>query len=673
MTRLVVSKHFYQAGGTLSADAPSYVQRQADRELLEHVMAGDFCYVLTPRQMGKSSLMVRTAAYLKKKRVQSVVIDLQGTVGHGITAEAFYAGVLDSCIRDLKLPIELNRWWHEHAMLSAVQRFSNFVADELLSRVQQKLVIFIDEIDSTLRLNFSDDFFAALRAFYNRRARDPAFTRLTFVLLGVASPSDLMKDRVRSPFNIGQRIELTDFTRLEVKTLAKGFPVDEKTAECLLDRVLYWTNGHPYLTQKLCSSLVTSNLKGGDVREVDNLVDEKFFSATSWNDTHLTYIRDYLVEGTDNPDALLALYRRILSGERIADDERSLVHGSLKLSGIAKVSPSRLLQPRNEIYKRVFDLDWVATTQRSQEVRRLLDLFSNDDLSPAERVAAGDTLARLGDPRFRADTWFLPDEPLLGFVEIPAGSFIMGSDKNRDPQTDEGETPQHRLTLPGYYISRYPVTVAQFRAFVEQSGHKAENEKSLEASVNQPVVWVSWYEALKYCEWMTKELRHWKGTPEPLATLLRENGWQVVLPSEAEWEKAARGTDGRIYPWGNTWQEDHANTEEARIGRPSAVGCFSRGKSPDGCLDMVGNVWEWTRSLWGEDFDNPDFRYPYTPTNGREQLGASDKVLRVLRGGSYGGSRLSARCAFRFGHFPYYHSDNFGFRLVVRPSFSSEL
>jgi hypothetical protein len=207
MSRAISPKRFYYTGGAVSADAPSYVQRQADQELLEHAAAGDFCYVLTPRQMGKSSLVTRTVAQLKKRRMHSVVIDLQGKIERGMAPDAFFAGLISECIRQLKLPIQLEQWWQEHALLSAVQRFTNFVADEVLLRVRKRLVVFIDQIDSTLSLDFSDDFFAAVRAFYNERARDAAFQRLTFVLLGVAAPQDLIKHRARSPFNIGHRIE----------------------------------------------------------------------------------------------------------------------------------------------------------------------------------------------------------------------------------------------------------------------------------------------------------------------------------------------------------------------------------------------------------------------------------------------------------------------------------
>ena len=198
--------------------------------------------------------------------------------------------------------------------------------------------------------------------------------------------------------------------------------------------------------------------------------------------------------------------------------------------------------------------------------RRLADLVHTGALQPVQRAEAGDVLALLGDPRFRADAWFLPDEPLLGFVEIPAGPFLMGSDPRQDRQSSDNEQPQHSVTLPTYYIARFPVTVAQFGAFAESTGYTPGDMDSLRDAPTRPVRWITWHEALRYCDWLTATLRAWPGTPEPLATLLRSGDqagrpWRVTLPSEAEWEKAARGTDGRIYPWGGT---DYARSRKLR-------------------------------------------------------------------------------------------------------------
>jgi formylglycine-generating enzyme required for sulfatase activity len=287
-------------------------------------------------------------------------------------------------------------------------------------------------------------------------------------------------------------------------------------------------------------------------------------------------------------------------------------------------------------------------------------------LNAVQRVAAGNELARLGDPRFRSDAWHLPDDPLLGFVEIPPGPFLIGSDPRQDPNAYPDELPPHEITLPRYYIGRYPVTGRQFRAFIDQSGHKAENDGSLYGPPNHPVVWLGWSDALKYCEWLTARLRDWQGTPEPLATLLRQEGWGVTLPSEPEWEKAARGTDARAYPWGDEPDNNRGNFGGTGIMTTSAVGCFPEGVSPYGIEDMSGNVWEWTRSVWGP--------YPY-PVDAagraeRESLELREGVRRVRRGGAFFSSPRSARCTVRLGSGPYPHGGGMGCRLVLRPALS---
>ncbi len=294
----------------------------------------------------------------------------------------------------------------------------------------------------------------------------------------------------------------------------------------------------------------------------------------------------------------------------------------------------------------------------AQRVRsRLVQLLKGGHLSPAERAAAGNSLARLGDPRFREDAWYLPADEMLGFVEIPEGPFTMGEGKE-----------EHPLDLPTYYIARWPVTVAQFRAFVEDSGHKPEDPDSLRGPGNHPVRWVTWHEALKYCDWLTQKLRDWPETPPELARLLRKESWIVTLPSEAEWEKAARGEDGRIYPWGNEEPEpNRANYDKTGIGGPSAVGCFPAGASPYGCEDMAGNVWEWTRSLWGKDLEKPDYGYPYDPQDGRENLGADASILRVVRGGAFHDASRNLRCADRARYFPVIWDWYLGFRVALRP------
>jgi formylglycine-generating enzyme required for sulfatase activity len=231
----------------------------------------------------------------------------------------------------------------------------------------------------------------------------------------------------------------------------------------------------------------------------------------------------------------------------------------------------------------------------------------------------------------------------MPFVWVPPGPFLMGSDKAKDTEASDSELPQHEVDLPGYWIGRYPVTVAQFRIFVEETNYQVENERSLEGPVDHPVRYITWREAMAYCRWLDEKTR-----------------LSVSLPSEAEWEKAARGTDGRIYPWGDEQPTENLCNIGRNVGRPTPVGIYSpKGDSPYGCGDMSGNVWEWTRSLHKE--------YPYDPNDGRENLEAGDNLWRVLRGGAFVSSTWVVRCAFRGRFNPYDWDFYLGFRVCVSP------
>ena len=297
-----------------------------------------------------------------------------------------------------------------------------------------------------------------------------------------------------------------------------------------------------------------------------------------------------------------------------------------------------------------------------RRLRAQLVQLLRSDLTAPERAEAGVALAHFDDPRFRASAWYLPDEPLLGFVEIPPGPFVMGSDRDSDADAYGDEQLQHEVTLPRYYIARYPVTVAQFRAFVGACGYQPEHaERWEELLPNHPVTYVTWHDAMAYCDWLTACLQESSETPEPLASVLHQPGWRVTLPSEAEWEKAARSTDGRRYPWGNEPDPDRANHDATGINTTSAVGCFPGGVSLYGVEELSGNVWEWMRSLYAD--------YPY-PTaepeqEQRENLQASDDVPRVRRGGAFWNAHQNARCAARDR--PGARDVNFyvGFRVVA--------
>ncbi len=259
-------------------------------------------------------------------------------------------------------------------------------------------------------------------------------------------------------------------------------------------------------------------------------------------------------------------------------------------------------------------------------------------------------------PGFRADAWFLPDDAQLGFVEIPAGPFPMGAAPTTDAQAFDNErwsaaSARGTVDLPAYLIGRYEVTVAQFAAFAAATGFPAEPQ-TLEAPPDHPVANVSWPDALAYCRWLDTELREAAQTPPTLAERLQA-GWQVTLPSEAQWEKAARGTDGRRFPWGGEMRWDRANPQSGAAAPAGSVPCP---ECPYGLRDMSGNVWEWTRS--------PYRPYPFDDAE-RGDLEAD--ALWVMRGGSFTDPARNLRTTTRGGADPGARRPFIGFRVALSP------
>ena len=231
----------------------------------------------------------------------------------------------------------------------------------------------------------------------------------------------------------------------------------------------------------------------------------------------------------------------------------------------------------------------------------------------------------------------------------------MGSDPQVDPRAFDNErwsasSDQGMVDLPVFYIGRYEVTVAQFRAFVEATAFRADAH-ALGRALDHPVGFVSWPDALAYCRWLETTLRDWPHSPPQLSRLLRD-GWRVTLPTEAQWEKAARGTDGRIFPWGNEPRQDRANFRGTSV---TPVGSFACPECPFDLSDMSGNLWELTRS--------PYRPYPYDPTIDDVDLDAD--ALWVMRGGSFGDSDQNIRAAIRGGVDPGARRPFIGFRVVL--------
>ena len=379
METLAPPTDFFKAGGTLHLHTPSYVPRAADEELFKRLLAGQFCYVLTSRQMGKSSLMIRTAARLRQQGIQTAIIDLSG-LGTQLTSAQWYLGLLTRLGNELKLGINIEQWWQERNALSVVQRFTDFMHEVVLTQVAGRIVVFVDEIDSTLKLDFTDDFFAAIRTFYNARASDPIYERLTFVLLGVAAPADLIKNRNLTPFNIGYAIDLQELSRADAQPLQIGleqaFPGQ---GEQLLDHIFAWTNGHPYLTQKLCHAATDltglANLSGlAPTPDIDTLVQRLFLDKDAQNEDNLQFVRSN-IEASADRRRLVQIYQQVYAGKPVGEDERSPLHHRLKLIGLVRTR-NAVLQVRNEIYRQVFNLAWIKQSTPIEWTKIITDLGS---------------------------------------------------------------------------------------------------------------------------------------------------------------------------------------------------------------------------------------------------------------------------------------------------------
>jgi WD40 repeat protein len=365
-TGLSVSHDFaYQVGGSIPIDNQSYIERQADRDLYDRLKAREYCFIFNSRQMGKSSLRVRTMQKLQQDGVKCVVIDPQ-TRGTTLREDQWYAGTVKRLIEDLNLSehVSFSTWWKEldAQSISVVERFYEFVDQILLRYITEDVVVFVEEVDNLLSLTFdTDGFFSLIRSFHERRAENPAYQRLTFTFLGVATPYDLIRGHQYSAFNIGYAIELGGFQLSEAVPLSQGLIGKVPDPQAVLAAVLEWTGGQPFLTQKLLKLITRepeSKLPADEfVRQV---VLDKIVNQWESQDVppHLKTLRDRLLLSDEKGRGrLLSLYQQVIENGSIPTDQ-SVDQRQLRLTGFV-VKHNDQLFAYNPIYTKVFDKQWV--------------------------------------------------------------------------------------------------------------------------------------------------------------------------------------------------------------------------------------------------------------------------------------------------------------------------
>jgi WD40 repeat protein len=355
------AEEFFVAGGPVAPDRPCYISRATDGELLERLQAGDYCHVIAPRFSGKTSLVARTASRLRSAGTQTAVVDLSqlGSRDGSTEVGRWYYGLAYRILRDLRLKLDLQSWWQERMPLPPAQRLGEFFWEVVIGGTRAPVVIFLDEIDSVSQFDYATELFSIVRGCHDARAAEPEYQRLSIVLLGTALPTGPTERDGLAATEIGVRLELPDFRYEEARPLAAGFGLPPGDAERALYRVLYWTGGHPYLTQKVCQAVARNAARINSDEAVDRLVAARFFARNAVaRETSMSRVLDGLDRAGKLARPALRHYRRICRGRKPKYDPGNPEHELLRVCGLVNVTPERRLVVRNRIYATVFTHSW---------------------------------------------------------------------------------------------------------------------------------------------------------------------------------------------------------------------------------------------------------------------------------------------------------------------------
>ncbi len=352
---------FFSVGQPLHAVRAGYVRRRADDLLYDAVLAGRYAHVIAPCRSGKSSLIAATAARLEAKGFNVAVLDL-GQIGErdaGTDAGRWYYSIAYRILRQLRIRFDLQSWWQDKSVLGNCQRLLEFYNEIVLRFVQERIVIFVDEIQRVGENSVGTELLASIRSAHNGRSTDPEFARLNFVLLGECDPVSLIDEPELSPFNVTQSIPLDDFSRDDLKIFATELNLNAEQARQALDRIYYWTHGQPYLTQKLARAISREIIEDDIDEHVDRLVRQQFAGrAVLRTEPHLSHIYRQVVNDGKQSEALLNLYGRLRKGVPVATDLGSPLQRRLMAIGLLSVDDEGEIQIRNRIYETVFTARW---------------------------------------------------------------------------------------------------------------------------------------------------------------------------------------------------------------------------------------------------------------------------------------------------------------------------
>lgn len=352
---------FFSIGAPLHAVRPGYVRRPADDAIFQTLVAGGYAHVIAPDRTGKSSLIAATSAKLQNNGFKVAIIDLAQISDRdgGTDAGRWFYSIVYRLLRQLRLKIDLQAWWQDKSFLSNQQRLVEFYAEVILQHISERIVVFVDEVQIVADLPFAGQLLASIRAAHNARVTAPDFARLSFVLVGECDPTSLVKDANISPFTITRPVQLTDFTRADLDLFANELNLSATDAKAALDRIFHWTNGQPYLSQKLARAVSREQVSGSIEAHVDRFAMHQLAGRAAYrSEPHMSRIHRRITEDQKYREALLNLYGRIRKGVATAPDLGSPVQRRLMVVGLIVIGDDGALKVRNRLYEAVFTARW---------------------------------------------------------------------------------------------------------------------------------------------------------------------------------------------------------------------------------------------------------------------------------------------------------------------------